>query len=92
MDTQKNTFYVASAMAIMKEQAIKAAIDHYFDGQSWDELTLEKIAGVNMLPDGTETFFIGDKPLVRFAALESKIDIEGESVKILFSQPTMKLY
>lgn len=92
MDTQEKAFYIASVMARIKEQAIKAAIQHHFGDSKWDEQTLEKYAGINVDADGTETFFIGQIDLVSFAPLESKIDIEGERVMLLFNQPILELY
>jgi len=92
MDTQEKSFYVASVMARQKEQVLKAAINHYFGGSPWDESTLERHAGINVDPDGTEKFFIGETELVRFAPLESKIDIEGDRVMLLFNQPILELY
>ena len=92
MDIQNTSFYVASIMATRKEQAIKAAILHHFGDSKWDENTLEKHAGINVDPDGTETFFIGQIELVRFGPLESKIDIEGDRVMLLFNQPILEIY
>jgi len=92
MNTQEKSFYLASVMARAKEQALKAAINHYFGGSPWDESTLEHHAGINVDPDGTETFFIGETELVRFGPLESKIDIEGDRVMLLFNQPILELF
>lgn len=92
METQEASFYIASVMARRKEHAIQEAIEHHFGGSSWDEHTLEKHAGINVDPDGTETFFIGQIKLVRFGPLESKIDIEGKRVMLLFHQTILELY
>ena len=92
MENQEKTFYVASVTANLKEKALKAAIDWYFKGGRWDESVLEEYAGINVDPDGTETFYIGDTQLIRFGPLESKIDIEDERVMLLFSQPILELY
>ena len=92
MEIQDQSFYIASVMARTKEQALKAAINHYFKGSPWDESTIEKFAGINVGADGTETFFIGETMLIRFGPLESKIDIEGERVMLLFNQPILELY
>ena len=91
-DTQEQAFYIASVMARQKEQALKAAINHHFDGEEWDETTLEHYAGISVASDGTETFYIGEKALVRFAPLESKVDIEDGRVMLLFNQPILELY
>jgi len=91
-ETQEQAFYIASVMANRKEQAIKAAIQHHFGDSEWDENTLEKYAGINVDPDGTETFFIGQIKLVRFGPLESKIDIEGDRVMLLFHQTILELF
>jgi len=91
-NTQDTSFYIASVMANRKERAIKAAIQHHFGDSKWDESTLEKHAVIIVDADGTETFFIGQIELVRFGPLESKIDIEGERVVILFNQSILELY
>ena len=92
MKTQDTSFYIASTMARLKEQTLKAAINHYFNGEEWDETILEHYAGISVASDGTETFYIGETSLVRFAPLESKVDIEDGRVMLLFNQPILELY
>ena len=90
--TQEKAFYAASVMASRKEQAIKAAIDFYFQGSPWDETTIEEKAGMNIDADGAETFFINSVDLIRFGPLQSNIIIEDEKVMCTYTQPILELY
>ena len=89
---QEEAFTVASILAARKEQAYKAAIDYYFQGNEWNELLLEEHAGVNILRDGTEVFFIGDTRLVLFGPLQTNTVIESGRVMCLFNQEITELY
>lgn len=91
-NTQEQAFYISSVMAAKKEQAYKAAINHYFNGERWDETILGEYAGVNISPDGTEVFYIGETELIKFGPLESNTVIEDDKVSCLFNQKIEKLY
>jgi len=92
IDPKDQAFFIASVMANRKEAALRVAIDYWFAGKPWDENTLEQIAGVRIDADGTETFYIGDDDLIEFSPLQTKIDIEGERVMCLYSQPFKGLF
>lgn len=79
-------------MASRKEQAYKAAINHFFSGNEWDESLIKEYAGVNIFEDGTEIFFIADKELIRFGPLKTNTITEDGKVRCLFSQAILELY
>ena len=87
MTTDKIKFQAAQSMVAEKERIIKDAIDNFFQGQPWDENTIEQHAVIDITQDGCETFSISGTPLIRFHPINWDYIVEGESVKISLEQP-----
>ena len=87
MTIQKLAFQAAQDLFAKKEQIIKDIIDDYFQGQPWDEATIEQHATIDITQDRCETFLISGTPLIKFHPIDSNYIVEGESVKISLEQP-----
>ena len=87
MTIQKLAFQEALQLVVQKEKILKEAIDGFFQGQPWDENTIEQHAVIDITQDGCETFSISGAPLIRFHPINWDYVVEGESVSISLEQP-----
>ncbi len=84
-------YEVASVLAERKEQAIKAAFDHYFGEWSEESIGESNIEHV-VLGDGTTTLNINNETAVIFMRIYSDIEVNGKTIIVRYRQDIVDLY
>lgn len=80
-----------SVLLFQKEQALKAALDHYFKG-GWTEEDVAELAVMECHHDGVEIFKINGQEMLKFGAIKQYVDVDGSKVICRFSQSIEVLY
>lgn len=87
MTTQNFHFQAAEQLVAKKEKLLEQLFDLFFEGDPWDEDTIEQHARIDILPDGTEVFSICAIPLIKFHPIQCNYVVEDQKMSITLDQP-----